>query len=116
MVPFKLADPLLNIFLVLVLAALVVGLVLKMLGVGVGLAWVLALSSVPLLEVKRFSELELEKIPIPLKMFLSALNKLANGLTTSFSFVSYLPSGLLFYSPEGFCVSKKVRFIGIGEA
>jgi hypothetical protein len=48
---------------------------------------------VPLLEVKRFNELELEKIPMPLKMFLSALNKLANGLTASFSLVSYLPEG-----------------------
>ena len=93
MVPFKLADPLLNKFLVFVVAAGVVTFVLKMLRAGVGLAWVLALSSVPLLEVKRFNELELEKIPMPLKMFLSALNKLANGLTASFSFVSYLPSG-----------------------
>jgi hypothetical protein len=96
-VPFRVADPLLNKFLVLVLVALVVTLVLNMLCVNVGLAWVLALSSVPLLEVKRLRELEFEKIPIPLNMFLSALNKLENGLMASLSFLSYLPSGSLFY-------------------
>ena len=92
--PFKAPLPLLNKLLELALDPLV----LKILVDAVELACVFALSSVPLFDVKRFVELLLEKIPIPLKMFLSALKRLAKGLTTSL--VSYV--GWLSCSEDGF--------------
>jgi hypothetical protein len=93
-VPFKALPPLLNKLLELALDPLV----LKILLETVGLACVIALCSVPLFDVKRLVELLLEKMPIPLKMFLSALKRLAKGLTTSLSF----SLGGLSCSEEGF--------------
>jgi hypothetical protein len=42
------------------------------------------------LDVNKLVEFALVKIPIPLNMFLSALNKLANGFITGFYFASSL--------------------------
>ena len=56
----------------------------------------------PLLDVNKFIEFAFENIPIPLKMFLSALNKFANGLLTSFSLASSFLSAPSASSPEGF--------------
>ena len=79
--PFKALPPLLNKLLELALDPFV----LKILLGTVELACVLALCSVPLFDVKRLVELLLEKMPIPLKIFLSALKRLAKGLMTSLS-------------------------------
>lgn len=75
-----------------------------MLGAIMELACVLEVCSVPWLEVKILVDFGLEKIPIPLKIFLSALNKLLKGLMASFYSSFFMSSAPFGSSVDGFLI------------